>query len=492
MARGTSVNIGEAVGVVAAQSIGEPGTQLTMRTFHIGGAAQRGAEQSSIEAPFDGKIKLDNASLIQTEDGSEVVMSRSSEMTILDGQGREKARYRLQYGAKLLKKEGEKIKGGDILAEWDPYTIPIISEKKGIANYVDLIDGISMKEVVDDVTGISNRQVVDWKQQKDGSDLRPRVTIRDEKGEVITLSNGLEARYFMSVNAILQVESGAKVKAGTVLARIPRESSKTRDITGGLPRVAELFEARKPKDFAVIAEVDGVVEFGADYKTKRRIRIVPQSEEIDPVEYMVPKGKLLAVQEGDFIRKGDLIIDGSPVPHDILNILGIEALANYLVKEVQDVYRLQGVKINDKHIEVIVRQMLQKIEITDHGDTNFLNGEHVHRSEFKQVNDNVIKQNKKPAQGNHVLLGITKASLQTDSFISAASFQETTRVLTEAAVSGKTDLLTGLKENVIVGRLVPAGTGSVVNKFKKIANKRDKELLEEMDKQKETDPELIE
>ena len=438
------------------------------------------------------KIKLDNASLIQTEDGSEVVMSRSSEMTILDGQGREKARYRLQYGAKLLKKEGENIKGGDILAEWDPYTIPIISEKKGIANYVDLIDGISMNEVVDDVTGISNRQVVDWKQQKDGSDLRPRITIRDEKGEVITLSNGLEARYFMSVNAILQIENGAKVKAGTVLARIPRESSKTRDITGGLPRVAELFEARKPKDFAVIAEVDGVVEFGADYKTKRRIRIVPQSEEIEPVEYMVPKGKLLAVQEGDFIRKGDLIIDGSPVPHDILNILGIEALANYLVKEVQDVYRLQGVKINDKHIEVIVRQMLQKIEITDHGDTTFLNGEHVHRSEFKQVNDNAIKENKKPAQGNHVLLGITKASLQTDSFISAASFQETTRVLTEAAVSGKTDLLSGLKENVIVGRLVPAGTGSVVNKFKKIANKRDKELLEEIDKQNEIDQELIE
>ena len=492
LARGTSVNIGEAVGVVAAQSIGEPGTQLTMRTFHIGGAAQRGAEQSNIEAPFDGKVKLDNASLIQTEDGSEVVMSRSSEMTILDNQGREKARYRLQYGAKLLKKEGESIKGGDVLAEWDPYTIPIISEKKGVANYVDLIDGISMKEVVDDVTGISNRQVVDWKQQKDGSDLRPRVTIRDEKGEVITLSNGLEARYFMSVNAILQVDNGAKVKAGTVLARIPRESSKTRDITGGLPRVAELFEARKPKDFAVIAEVDGVVEFGADYKTKRRVRIVPQSEELEPAEYMIPKGKLLAVQEGDFIRKGDLIIDGSPVPHDILNILGIEALANYLVKEVQDVYRLQGVKINDKHIEVIVRQMLQKIEITDHGDTTFLNGEHVHRSEFKQVNDNAIKENKKPAQGNHVLLGITKASLQTDSFISAASFQETTRVLTEAAVSGKTDLLTGLKENVIVGRLVPAGTGSVVNKFKKIANKRDKELLEEIDKQKEIDSELVE
>ena len=492
LARGTPVNMGEAVGVVAAQSIGEPGTQLTMRTFHIGGAAQRGAEQSNIEAPFDGKIKLDNASLILTDDGSEVVMSRSSELMILDNQGREKARYRLQYGAKLLKKEGQEVKGGEILVEWDPYTIPIISEKKGVAHYVDLIDGVSMKEIVDEVTGISNRQVVDWKQQKDGNDLRPRVTIRDDKGEVINLSNGLEARYFMSVNAILQIENGTKVKAGTVLARIPRESSKTRDITGGLPRVAELFEARKPKDFAVISEIDGVVEFGADYKTKRRIRIVPQSDEFDVVEYMIPKGKLLAVQEGDFIRKGDLIIDGSPVPHDILNILGIEALANYLVKEVQDVYRLQGVKINDKHIEVIVRQMLQKIEITDHGDTTFLNGEHVHRSEFKQANDIALQENKKPAKGNHILLGITKASLQTDSFISAASFQETTRVLTEAAVSGKTDFLSGLKENVIVGRLVPAGTGSVVSKYKNIAAKRDKDLLNEMEKQKEIDNNAIE
>ena len=485
LARGTPVNMGEAVGVVAAQSIGEPGTQLTMRTFHIGGAAQRGAEQSNIEAPFDGKIKLDNASLIKTEDGSQVVMSRSSEMMILDVQGREKARYRLQYGSKLLKNEGDDVKGGEVLVEWDPYTIPIISEKKGTANYVDLIDGISMREVVDDITGIANREVIDWKQQQGGADLRPRITIRDDDGNVINLNNGLEARYFMSVNAILQIDNGSKVKAGTVLARIPRESTKTRDITGGLPRVAELFEARKPKDFAVIAEIDGIIEFGTDYKTKRRIRINPKDENIEAVEYMVPKGKLLAVQEGDFIRKGDLIIDGSPVPHDILNILGIEALANYLVKEVQDVYRLQGVKINDKHIEVIVRQMLQKIEITDHGDTTFLNGEHVNRAEFKQVNDKVISENKKPAKGNHILLGITKASLQTDSFISAASFQETTRVLTEAAVSGKTDSLAGLKENVIVGRLVPAGTGSVVNKFRGIANKRDKELLEEAAKEDE-------
>ena len=483
LARGTPVNIGEAVGVIAAQSIGEPGTQLTMRTFHIGGAAQRGAEQSKIEAPFDGKLKLDNASSVTTEDGSEVVLSRSSEMLILDDQGREKARYRLQYGAKLLKKDGETVKAGQILAEWDPYTIPIVTEKEGTAHYVDLVDGISMREVIDETTGIGNRVVLDWKQQAGGSNLRPRITLRNEEGEVINLPNGLEARYFMSMNAILSVENGSKVKAGSVLARIPRESSKTRDITGGLPRVAELFEARKPKDFAIISESDGVVEFGADYKAKRRIRVVSQDVDIDPVEYMVPKGKLLAVQEGDFIRKGDMIIDGSPVPHDILNILGVEALADYLVKEVQDVYRLQGVKINDKHIEVIVRQMLQKIEITEHGGTTFLNGEHVNRLEFKKANEKAIEQNVEPAKGFPILLGITKASLQTESFISAASFQETTRVLTEAAVSGKSDSLLGLKENVIVGRLVPAGTGSIVNKLRMIANRRDKEILEANAKQ---------
>ena len=480
LARGTPVNIGEAVGVIAAQSIGEPGTQLTMRTFHIGGAAQRGAEQSKIEAPFDGKIRLDNTSLVTTEDGSEIVLSRSSEMIILDDQGREKARYRLQYGAKLLKKDGSKVKAGETLAEWDPYTIPIITEKEGTAHYVDLVEGVSMREIVDESTGIGSRVVMDWKQQTGGSNLRPRITLRDENGEVINLSNGLEARYFMSMNAVLSVENKSKVKAGSVLARIPRESSKTRDITGGLPRVAELFEARKPKDFAIISESDGVVEFGADYKAKRRIRVVPQDSESEPVEYMVPKGKLLAVQEGDFIRKGDMIIDGSPVPHDILNILGIEALADYLVKEVQDVYRLQGVKINDKHIEVIVRQMLQKIEITDHGGTTFLNGEHVNRLEFKRANEKAIKDGVEPAKGVSVLLGITKASLQTESFISAASFQETTRVLTEAAVSGKSDMLSGLKENVIVGRLVPAGTGSVVNKFRMTAHRRDKEILENL------------
>jgi DNA-directed RNA polymerase subunit beta' len=488
LARGTPVNIGEAVGVIAAQSIGEPGTQLTMRTFHIGGAAQRGAEQSKIEAPFDGKIRLDNSSLVNTEDGSEIVLSRSSEMLILDDLGREKALYRLQYGAKLLKKDGSTVKAGQVLAEWDPYTIPIITEKEGTAHYVDLVDGVSMREIIDESTGIGSRVVLDWKQQSGGSNLRPRITLRDADGEVINLPNGLEARYFMSMNAILSVENGSKVKAGAVLARIPRESSKTRDITGGLPRVAELFEARKPKDFAIISESDGVVEFGADYKAKRRIRVVPQDSESEAVEYMVPKGKLLAVQEGDFIRKGDMIIDGSPVPHDILNILGVEALADYLVKEVQDVYRLQGVKINDKHIEVIVRQMLQKTEVTDHGGTTFLNGEHVNRLEFKLANEKALKEGVEPAKGVSVLLGITKASLQTESFISAASFQETTRVLTEAAVSGKSDSLSGLKENVIVGRLVPAGTGSIVNKLRMTANRRDKEIMDNMAKE---DPVLI-
>ncbi len=488
LARGTTVNIGEAVGVIAAQSIGEPGTQLTMRTFHIGGAAQRGAEQSKIEAPFDGKIRLDNTSLVTTEDGSEIVLSRSSEMIVLDDQGREKARYRLQYGSKLLKKDGSNVKSGQILVEWDPYTIPIITEKEGTAHYVDLVEGVSMREIIDESTGIGSKVVTDWKQQSSGSNLRPRITLRDENGEVINLPNGLEARYFMSMNAILSVENGSKVKAGAVLARIPRESSKTRDITGGLPRVAELFEARKPKDFAIISESDGVVEFGADFKAKRRIRVVPQDSEIDAVEYMVPKGKLLAVQEGDFIRKGDMIIDGSPVPHDILNILGVEALADYLVKEVQDVYRLQGVKINDKHIEVIVRQMLQKTEVTEHGGTTFLNGEHVNRLEFKLANEKALKEGYEPAKGVSVLLGITKASLQTESFISAASFQETTRVLTEAAVSGKSDALSGLKENVIVGRLVPAGTGSIVNKLRVTASRRDKEIL---DKVTENEPVLI-
>ena len=479
LARGTSVNIGEAVGVIAAQSIGEPGTQLTMRTFHVGGAAQRGAEQSNIEAAIGGKVKLENESLVTDRSKNCIVMSRHTELLIVDEQGRERERHRLPYGGKLLVKPDAEVAAGDVLIEWDPYTMPIIAEMKGTANYVDLIEGVSVREVTEDDTGISNRTVVDWKQAAGGANLRPRITLRDDKGEVLTLTNGLEARYFMSAGAILSIDNGAEVKAGDVLARIPRESSKTRDITGGLPRVAELFEARKPKDFAVIAESDGRVEFGNDYKAKRRIRVIPIEGDAEPVEYLLPKGRPLAVNEGDMVRKGDLLLDGSPVPHDILSILGVEQLAAYLVKEIQDVYRLQGVKINDKHIEVIVRQMLQKVEVTDAGDSTFLIGEQVDREEFASSNASLEAEGLRPAVAHPVLLGITKASLQTRSFISAASFQETTRVLTEASVSGRQDTLDGLKENVIVGRLIPAGTGSVMKRLRRIAADRDRVIMEE-------------
>ncbi len=476
LARGTVVNIGEAVGVIAAQSIGEPGTQLTMRTFHIGGAAQRGAEQSSVEAAFDARAEVKNRNVVINSAGVPVVMGRNTEIVLLDEAGREKARHRVPYGARLLVDDGAQVKRGDRLVEWDPYTIPIITEKDGIAHYVDLIEGLSMRETVDEATGISSKVVVDWKQQPRGSDLRPRITLRDEEGEVLTLANGLEARYFMSVDAILSVDNGAHVKAGDVLARIPRESSKTRDITGGLPRVAELFEARKPKDFAIISESDGRVEFGKDYKAKRRIIVAPNEDDTEPVEYLIPKGKHISVQEGDYIEKGDLLMDGNRVPHDILRILGVEELASYLINEIQEVYRLQGVRINDKHIEVIVRQMLQKVEIADPGDTTFLAGEQIDRSEFELENAKVESEGLRPAEARPVLQGITKASLQTNSFISAASFQETTRVLTEAAVSGRIDSLMGLKENVIVGRLIPAGTGSVIARLREVAAERDREL----------------
>jgi len=478
LARGTPVNIGEAVGIIAAQSIGEPGTQLTMRTFHIGGAAQRGAEQSNIEAASDAKVAIRNRNVVIDSKDIPIVMARNTEIVLIDEQGRERASYRVPYGAKLLVDDDKEVKKGDRLAEWDPYTLPIITEKEGIANYVDLIDGVSMRDVVDEATGISYKTVIDWKQQPKGTDLRPRVTLRDAKDNVIELPNGAEARYFLSVDAILSVEPGSKVHAGDVLARIPRETSKTRDITGGLPRVAELFEARKPKDFSVIAEGEGRVEFGKDYKAKRRIIVHPETKGAEPVEYLLPKGKHVSVQEGDYVERGDLLMDGNPVPHDILRVLGVEALANYLIEEIQDVYRLQGVKINDKHIEVIARQMLQKVEISDPGETTFLAGEQIDRIEFDEVNDKAKEEGLKQATGLPVLQGITKASLQTQSFISAASFQETTRVLTEAAVSGRIDNLTGLKENVIVGRLIPAGTGAYMNKQRVEAADRDKEIAD--------------
>ena len=473
LARGTIVNVGEAVGVIAAQSIGEPGTQLTMRTFHIGGAAQRGAEQSNVEASLNATVKINNRSVVINSSGVPVVMGRNCEVVLLDDADRERARHRVPYGAKLLADEGAKVTRGQKLAEWDPYTLPIITEREGTAHYLDMVEGVSVREVVDEATGISSKVVVDWRQQPRGADLKPRITLLDPKGEVIKLPNGLEARYFLSVDAILSVENGAHVQAGDTLARIPRESSKTRDITGGLPRVAELFEARRPKDFAIISELDGRVEFGKDYKTKRRI-VVRNDESGDEREYLIPKGKHISVQEGDYVVRGDLLMDGNPVPHDILSVMGVEALANYLINEIQDVYRLQGVKINDKHIEVIVRQMLQKVEIDDAGESTFLVGEQIDRQEFDAENDKTVRENLRPASARPVLQGITKASLQTRSFISAASFQETTRVLTEASVSGRVDNLEGLKENVIVGRLIPAGTGSVVNRLKEIASERDR------------------
>ncbi len=468
LARGTPVNMGEAVGVVAAQSIGEPGTQLTMRTFHIGGAAQRGAEQSSVEASHDGFVNVKNRNVVQNSMNVPVVMARNCEIVLVDDKGRERARFRVPYGARLLTDDGVQVARGQKLAEWDPYTLPIITERAGTVEYLDLLDGVTLVERVDEVTGLTSKVVVDYKQNAKGVDLRPRLQLKDEKGEVLKLPGGGDARYFLSPDSILSVDNGAVVHAGDVMARIPREGSKTRDITGGLPRVAELFEARRPKDHAIIAETDGRVEFGKDYKAKRRV-IVKNDETGEETEYLVPKGKHVSVQEGDFVRRGDPLVDGPRVPHDILKVLGVEALSDYLVNEIQDVYRLQGVKINDKHIEVIVRQMLQKVEILEPGDTTFLAGEQVDRTEFDHENTKRLGAGEQPATAMPVLQGITKASLQTHSFISAASFQETTRVLTEAATAGKVDTLMGLKENVIVGRLIPAGTGAVMNRLRSLA-----------------------
>ncbi|OUI78377.1 DNA-directed RNA polymerase subunit beta' [Commensalibacter intestini] len=476
LSRGTPVNIGEAVGVIAAQSIGEPGTQLTMRTFHIGGAAQRGAEQSMVEASRDGSIKIVNLNVVQNSQGFDIVMSRNCEIILVDENKVERARYRIPYGARLLVKQDAKVTRNLKMAEWDPYTLPIITEKSGTIEYQDLIEGITLVERMDEVTGLSSKVVVDYKQTSKSRDLRPRLQLKDSNGEVMKLANGNDARYFLSPDSLLSVEDGVEVNAGDVLARIPREGSKTRDITGGLPRVAELFEARRPKDHAIIAENDGIVEFGKDYKAKRRI-VVRNEETGDETEYLIPKGKHISVQEGDFVRRGDPLVDGPRVPHDILKVMGVEALSDYLIDEIQSVYRLQGVKINDKHIEVIVRQMLQKVEITDPGDTTYLVGETIDRLEFEQENIKRMNSNERPAVASPVLQGITKAALQTKSFISAASFQETTRVLTEAASAGKVDTLMGLKENVIVGRLIPAGTGSVMNRFRALAYSRDKQRL---------------
>ncbi len=472
LARGTAVNIGEAVGVIAAQSIGEPGTQLTMRTFHIGGTAQV-AEQSFFETSNDGVARVGGATVMGA-DGDLIVMSRNTTVTVqVDGKDRES--YKPPYGARLKIKDGDKVKRGQRLAEWDPYTTPIITEVPGKIRGEDLVEGFSVREETDEATGIANRVITDWRASARGSDLRPAMAVVDSEGAYKRLASGGEARYLLPVGAILSVSTGDEVKAGEIIARIPTEGAKTRDITGGLPRVAELFEARRPKDCAVIAEMDGRVEFGRDYKNKRRIKITPEDGG-EAVEFLIPKGKHIAVHDGDVIHKGEYIIDGNPDPHDILRILGIEALADFLVNEIQEVYRLQGVPINDKHIEVIVRQMLQKVEILEPGDTGLIKGDHLDKTEVDYENAKAEGRKGRPAITQPVLLGITKASLQTRSFISAASFQETTRVLTDASVHGKIDTLEGLKENVIVGRLIPAGTGSYLRGLQRIATKRDEAL----------------
>ena len=478
LARGTLVNQGEAVGIIAAQSIGEPGTQLTMRTFHIGGVAQGGGQQSSQESSQSGKVHFENAILLKNSAGEQLSMTRNMVASILDVGGAVIASYKVAYGSKMLVKDSQTIERGDKLFEWDPFTLPIIAEKSGVVKYVDLVSGIAVRDETDDATGMTQKIVTDWRAALKGSELAPKIIVTDEKGEMLTREDGNPIAYAMSVDAVLSVEDGQDIKAGDILARIPREGGRSKDITGGLPRVAELFEARRPKDHAIIAEIDGYVRFGKDYKNKRRIAIEPADETLAKVEYMVPKGKHIPVQEGDFIKKGDYIMDGNPAPHDILAVMGVEALADYMIDEVQDVYRLQGVKINDKHIEVIVRQMLQKWEITDSGETTLLKGEHVDKAEFDAANEKALSKGTRPAQGEPILLGITKASLQTRSFISAASFQETTRVLTEASVQGKRDKLIGLKENVIVGRLIPAGTGGATQKMRRVAADRDNVVIE--------------
>ncbi len=491
LARGTPVNPGEAVGIIAAQSIGEPGTQLTMRTFHIGGIAQ-GGSQSFMQSNHSGVVEFKSANILTNGQGEEIVTSRSMELVINNEKGVVLSSHRLSYGTKLYVKEKQKISAGEKLFEWDPYTLPIIAERGGIVKFADLIPGVSVREDVDDATGISQKIVSDWRASSKGSSLQPEIIIVDkETGEPVKLENGNPAVHPMSVDAIMSVEDGSEIQPGDVLARIPREGAKTKDITGGLPRVAELFEARRPKDHAIIAEKDGYVRFGKDYKNKRIIAVVPDGNDDEAVEYTVPKGKHIPVQEGDFVRKGEYIMDGNPAPHDILTIMGVEALAEYMINEVQDVYRLQGVKINDKHIEVIVRQMLQKWEITDSGGTILLKGEQVDKSEFLEANEKAIEQGLQPANGGPVLLGITKASLQTRSFISAASFQETTRVLTEASTQGKKDKLIGLKENVIVGRLIPAGTGGSARDIRKVAAMRDLQILNERSQAENLEEEVV-
>lgn len=460
LARGHIVNIGEAVGVIAAQSIGEPGTQLTMRTFHIGGAASRTTVVNNVQVKTKGKIKLHNIKTVKHHAKDNLIaVSRSGELTVIDEHGRERERYKIPYGAMLSVKDGDITEPGQVVAEWDPHTHPIVSEVKGILQFVDLVEGITMTRQTDEITGLSSIVVTNPKQRIiGGKELRPMVKLVDEEGNDVYLSGTtIPAHYFLPNGAIINLEDGAKIGIGDVIARIPQETSKTRDITGGLPRVADLFEARRPKDAAILAEISGLVSFGKETKDKRRLIITSPNGEVH--EELIPKWRHVTVFEGENVERGEVIADGQPDPHDILRLLGTNALAEYIVNEVQDVYRLQGVKINDKHIEIIVRQMLRKVLVTESGDSSLLVGEQADKNRLLEENDELVKENKTPASYEPMLLGITKASLATESWISAASFQDTTRVLTEASISGKSDELRGLKENVTVGRLIPAGTG---------------------------------
>ncbi|MBU0674140.1 MAG: DNA-directed RNA polymerase subunit beta' [Proteobacteria bacterium] len=454
LGRGHMVNIGEAVGIIAAQSIGEPGTQLTMRTFHIGGTASRSVQQADVTTVHGGIIVFHNIHTVVNEAGTMIAMNRNGEVTIIGPNGRERERYRINYGAQLLVHEGTTVEPGTRLAEWDPFSTPIVSEVGGVIKFGDILEGVTMQEKVDPITGRSTQVIVS---PRTGT-FNPRISIKDDKSRTLKLpKTGSPARYSLSVGTYILVNEGTEVKPGAIIGKIPRETTKTKDITGGLPRVAELFEVRKPKEHAVITEIDGQISYGKDLKGKKRVVVTPELGEAR--EYLIPKGKHIIVHEGDYVRAGEALVDGSPDPNDILRVLGVKELARFLVNEIQEVYRLQGVKINDKHIEVIVRQMLRRVTITDVGDSTFMLGEQVESWLFSEENENLIKSGSRPAVAEPLLLGVTKASLSTDSFISAASFQETTKVLTNAAMAGRLDDLSGLKENVIMGRLVPAGTG---------------------------------
>jgi DNA-directed RNA polymerase subunit beta' len=483
LGRGNLVDPGEAVGIVAAQSIGEPGTQLTMRTFHIGGAASRSSEEDKVQIKYDGSVRYTNLNSLVNREKKNVCISRSAEISVSDENGQEKERYKVPYGAIISVNDGDQAKAGDIIASWDPHTRPIISEVEGKVKLSDMEEGITVKTIQDDLTGLSSTQVLDVSERSSsGKELSPSVSILDEKGKEVTLPGGKHAAvYSLEGNSILGLTNNSKIKVGDVIARIPKESSKTRDITGGLPRVADLFEARKPKEEAILADMSGVVSWGKETKGKRRLVITKMDgkEEVTS-ETLIPKTRNINVFEGEMVSKGDVVSDGPLSPHDILALKGVEELTDYVVNEIQDVYRLQGVEISDKHIEVILRQMLRKVEIADPGDSDFILGEQAELSAVAEKNKTLSEDGKALIEFDRILLGITKASLATDSFVSAASFQETTRVLTEAAVTGKIDKLRGLKENVIIGKLIPAGTGFYAEKDE-IESNLEMELAEAME-----------